>query len=260
MRPLSAILVILTFSLGCVTFARAASTVQTPRGATLHVVADFPPGAGPFPTMVLAPGQGYHLALPAIEETAKRLVLQGVAVYRFNWAYFTKDPKAGKPSEKLNDELEDMEAVIKLARTEARVAQNSVVVGGKSLGSLVAWRALMKDKTLRAGLFLTPVCIGSGDHSSVAAAEENYPGLAGERRPLAFISGDRDPICAVADLLRFAAKASGNARVAVVGGDHGFQSKHLGAAEAKAAGDRSIDSVARLSANFVVDSLGGQSK
>ena len=230
--------------------------VPTPRGAAIEVVADFPTGAGPFPALVLASGQGYHLAMPALEQTAKRLVEYGVAVYRFNWAYFAADAKTGRPSPELSNELEDLQTVLKIARAEPRVVQTRLSVGGKSLGSRVAWRAFSKDKSLRSGLFLTPVCsrVKKGQAGPVAEADENYPGIALERRPLMFVSGDQDPSCAPAILYRFAANAAGNARVAIVGGDHGYENRKLTGPAFEAARTRSINLVSLLAASFVVES------
>ncbi|MBT9457207.1 MAG: alpha/beta hydrolase [Burkholderiaceae bacterium] len=236
-------------------FAGESLRVKTPRGAELEVVADLPSGPGPFAAIVLAPGQGYHLALPALEQTAQALVAQGIAVYRFNWAYFSGNPKAGKPSEDLSLELEDLRTVLALAKAEPRVAGARLSVGGKSLGSVVAWRALAADAGLRSGLFLTPVCSRTpqGQAVPVSHADENYPGIASERRPIAFIAGDQDPLCAASVLYRFAAPAPGPARVAIVGGDHSFENRKLPAAAADAARIRNIRAVALLAGNFIVE-------
>lgn len=95
------------------------------QAAGLQFIADFPPGSGPFPTMILAPGQGYHMRLPAMTRTAKALVDQGMAVYRFDWSYFTAEPK-GNPSADLSSELRDMQEVIATARRDERVDPDRV--------------------------------------------------------------------------------------------------------------------------------------
>lgn len=232
-----------------------ALNVTTPRGQKVEVVVDFPSGPGPFPAVVLAPGQGYPMTLPALAQTARRLVDQGVAVYRFNWAYFTRTPKGGGPSDDLSHELEDLSAVLAVARAEPRVDRTRLSVGGKSLGSIIAWRAFSADKSLRSGLFLTPVCsrAAKGQSTPIPVAEENYPGIAVERRPISFILGDRDPLCAPSVLYRFAANAAGPARVAVIGGDHNYENRTVKGAAADQARDRNIDAVAQLAAIFIVD-------
>jgi len=228
----------------------------TPRGAQLEVVADFPAGAGPFPAVVLAPGQGYHLALPALAQTAQQLVAHGIAVYRFNWAYFSNNPKAGRPSDDLLNELEDLQSVLKLARAEPRVAQDKVSVGGKSLGSLVAWKALSADPSLRAGVLLTPVCSRTSDGQSQDFSDTNYPGISAELRPVLFVAGDRDPLCAPRVLYAFAAKSQGRARVAIIGGDHGFENKTLVGSAVDAARNRNISLLSHISASFIVENAG----
>ncbi len=239
--------------------ARAeALTVTTRRGAKLQAVADFPPGPGPFPAIVLAPGQGYHMARPALAQTAMRLVAQGVAVYRFNWAYTTADPQPGAPSPDLANELQDLTAVLAAAATQPRVNPGRLSVGGKSLGSVLAWRAMAADPSLCSGLFLTPICsqVRPGQSVPDAVADQNYPGLAAEHRPLLFIAGDQDPLCAPAVLYRFAANSSGSARVAIVGGDHSFESRAFTGAAADGFRTGNIESVARLAAAFIAQASG----
>lgn len=58
----------------------AGLTVTTSRGAKVDAIADFPAGSGPFPAIVLAPGQGYHMVRPALAQTATRLVAAGKSV------------------------------------------------------------------------------------------------------------------------------------------------------------------------------------
>src|SRR3990167_4407215 len=175
-------------------------TVVNADGVSLSVIADFPTGEEKYPAIVLAPGQGYHMTLPALEETARSLTVHGIAVFRFNWAYFTTEPK-GQPSGDLSKELQDLQAVVAAARKHRRVAVQNVSVGGKSLGSLVAWRALSAYSQLRSALLLTPVCsrVPKGESLPRSEAKQNYPDFETERRPTLWISGDRDPLCALSD-------------------------------------------------------------
>lgn len=224
--------------------------VATPRGASLHVIAGFPAGAGPFPTVILAPGSGYHMSMPILEDVAKQLVAHGMAVYRFNWVYFTAEPK-GKPSTDLVLELQDMSAVLAVARSDARVAKDRVFVAGKSLGTGVAWSLLSSDKAIRAAVLLTPVCSRTKDGALVSEAEENYPGITAERRPLLFVAGEQDPLCAPSVLYRFAATAAGPTRVAVIGGDHSFAEPAVSGAAGEVAKQSNTQLAGLLVANFV---------
>lgn len=237
------------------TASRAEDLVATTStGTRILVRADFPPGDGSFAGIVIAPGTGYHMSLPAMEATARSLNEQGVAVFRFNWTFFTSQPQ-GQPSEDLSKELQDIQAVLSMARSHPKILAKNLSVGGKSLGSIVAWRALVADQTLRSGLFLTPICsrIPKGESLPRPVAQENYPGFDLERRPTLFISGDKDPLCAPAVLYKFASSGATVARVAIVGGDHGFESKALSPAAGDAARTRSIAAVSILAASFVAE-------
>lgn len=221
----------------------------------MEVNAEFPGGSGPFPAIVLAPGQGYHMACAAMEQTARSLVSHGIAVYRFNWAYFTATPHPGSPSEDLAHELQDMNAVLAIAEEEPRVARGKLSVGGKSLGSIVAWRVLAGNPLLQVGLFLTPICshIPDGQSAPRSVADETYPGVAAESRPLLFISGDQDPQCALPILYRFAANAGSRARVSIVGGNHNFEAPALTADASIEAHARNLRAVAHIAANFLTE-------
>jgi predicted alpha/beta-hydrolase family hydrolase len=226
--------------------------VSSAHGGKVSVIAEFPDGPGPHPTLVLAPGQGYHMRLPVLEETGKALVRSGIAVFRFDWAYFTAAPR-GRPSEGLTKELQDVEAVISAARGHAKVDRRRMAIGGKSLGSGVAWRAFVADDSLRSAFLLTPVCsrVPAGQSVPKPEADENYPGFSGQQRPILLISGDSDPLCATQTLLRFAAGGSPKARVAIVGGDHSFESRGLEPSAAQAARSRDLAAVAAVAASFV---------
>lgn len=221
----------------------------------LAVIATFPSGEGKFPAIILAPGQGYHMSLPVMEEAARSLISQGIAVIRFNWGYFTAEPR-GKPSDDLSKELTDFQAVLAAARRHPRVAGDNIAVGGKSLGSLVAWRALSADPKLRGAVLLTPVCsrVPNGESRPRPEAHENYPGFAAEERPTLWISGDRDPLCSAQVLYSFAG-ASAKARIAIVGGDHSFENRALQATGAEIFRNRNIAAVSSLAGAFVSEAV-----
>lgn len=229
-------------------------TVHVVGGSQLSARVDFPPGDGPFPAIVLAPGQGYHMNLPALEATARALAAQGIAVFRFNWRYFTAVPK-GRPSEDLSNELKDLQAVVAAARQHPKVLAKNLSVGGKSLGSVVAWRAFAADASLRSALLLTPVCsrVPKGATVPASEAQENYPAFEKEPRPTLAILGDKDPLCATPVLYRFAASGAAAPRLAIVGGDHSYENQALPPAEADAARARNIAAVSAIAASFVAE-------
>jgi uncharacterized protein len=247
-RTCASIIACVMSTLSTSTLAQATQLV-TPRGARIEVLAEFPAGAtGPVATVVLAPGSSYPMRQPLMAATARELLARGIAVWRFDWAYTTRQP-AGRPSPDLADEREDMRTVVDKARQDARVASDSLFVAGKSLGSGIAWQVLRADAALRGAVLLTPVCSERKGETVAAIGEENYPGLRQERRPLLLVAGDQDPVCEPATLYRFAATAGGPTRVAVIGGNHGFEQP----GRAGDAGTRNVERAGELVADFIQD-------
>lgn len=234
--------------------AQPPQIVTTSSGTRIQVQFDFPRGSGPFPAVVMAPGQGYHMQLPALEQTARALVEQGIAVFRFNWAYFTLTPQ-GSPSADFSREVEDLRTILFLARADPRVDKGRVSVAGKSLGSIVAWRVFSTDPSLLSALLMTPVCsrLPGGEPPPLAIFDQMYPGFQSERRPIGLIVGDADPLCATPILYASAANHRGSVRVNVVGGDHNFENRALPGPATDEARKRSIDAVALLAAGFFIE-------
>lgn len=229
------------------------STLTTPRGTAVEMLVDIPDGPGPHAVVVLAPGQGYHARLPLMERLSKDLVARGVAVVRFNWAYFVKDPKTGKPADDLSSEVQDMQTVLMATKKLARIDVKRIAVGGKSLGSLVSWRVFRDDASLRAGALLTPVCTDYMAEGKRDATLENYPNLSANTRPLLLMSGDEDPLCPTRFLYTAAATIAAGARVVVPGGNHGFSTKN--GADPKLESDANLDTAIRVTTEFVVATL-----
>lgn len=246
-----------TFALTCCSFEAAAitaeSTLATPRGAIVELLVDIPDGAGPHAALVLAPGQGYHARLPLMDRLAKDLVIRGVAVVRFNWAYFAKDPKTGKPTDDLSTEIEDMQTVLAATKKLPRLDPNRLAVGGKSLGSLVSWQVFRDDASLRAGALLTPVCTNYQSDGKNDATLHNYPKLNANTRPLLLVSGDSDPLCPNRYLYSAAATIASGARVVVPGGNHNFATKE--GPDPKLESDANTDVAVRATVEFVTSKL-----
>ena len=165
-------------------------------------LADVPQGDGPFPALIFAPGQRYHMRLPIPVELARQVVPCGIAVFRFDWS------AAGA-------EANDLRAMLALVRADPRVDPRSIWAGGKSLGTVLAWKLLADEPGLRGAVLLTPLCT-----PPEGTADGVYPGIAQEGRPLLFVAGEQDRLCEPAALYRFAARALGPARVNVIDGGH----------------------------------------
>ncbi len=213
--------------------------ISTPRGAPIAVIAEKPAGKGPFPAVVLASGSGYHMRQPVLAETAAALLAQGIAVYRFDWAYRVAGGDFFKQPKDRLAEIEDLNTALALVRNDPDIDRSRIAVAGKSLGSIIAWRVLRADPELRGALLLTPVCSRPEEPEAAAA---NYPAVADEKRPLLWLLGEADPACPTATLYRFIAAAGTGAAVAVIGGDHGF--------EASQQSEQNIALASRIAADF----------
>ncbi len=253
MKSLYAVAVVFSLAASTTCGSTEVTKIDTPRGQSIEVLTDLPKGVGPFPALLLAPGQGYHARLPLMEKLAQSLIEEGVAVVRFDWAYFSKDPKAGKPSEKLASEVEDFRAVLKTVKSNKALDPTQLVLGGKSLGTLVAWRVFRDDASARAALLLTPVCVSQVDEKPTATVFENYEGLKTSNRPILLLSGESDPICPSKFLYSAAAQIQDQARVVVTGGDHSFRTKE-GANPAQQS-VANLDLATKIATDFVVSKL-----
>ena len=235
--------------------AAAPLKLSTPRGEPIEVLAEYPvrPSKAALPAVVLAPGSGYHMRLPVLESLARALVKQGIVVYRFNWAYFVKDPEKGTQSKDRAAEIEDLTTVLDAARRDPAVDKTRIALAGKSLGSIIAWRVLRAQPDVRAALLLTPVC--SSSPTKTVVPEANYPEVSQEKRTSAWILGDADPACVPATLYRLLGTSSLPLRVDVVGGNHGFEHGPATDKVAAARTSRTIDLVTRLSVDFLEEAL-----
>jgi dienelactone hydrolase len=230
--------------------------VTTPRGAAIDLLEERPPGLGPFPVVVLAEGSGYDMRQPTLERVAHALVNAGIAVVRFDWAFHVSDPEHGQRSADRIPEIEDLTTVVALVRKAPWADPARIAVGGKSLGSIIAWRVLRREPDLKGALLLTPVC-NPKPNTKVAGAPlapvvgDNYPDPRVETRRAAWILGTSDPACAPAVLYQHLAGAGG-AQVDVLRGDHDFIEP---APATAAANERTLDLVTRLATDFATSVL-----
>ena len=224
--------------------------IATPRGAKVEVIEDYPAGTGPFPVLILASGIGYDARRPLPEAISKAATARGIAVYRFNWAYWVKDGATGKPSSDRREELEDLQSVIALSKTDPAVDPTRLVVGGKSLGSFVAWRAFQADPSIKASVELTPLC------SQFTPPVTDFPGYytayAKEVRPSLWLLGDNDPACAPKTLYAALSGVAGHARIVVLSGNHTFERPGKSPADTQ----QTVDLAADIVADYLTTQLG----
>jgi len=224
--------------------------ITTPRGAKVEVIEDYPAGKGPFPVLILASGIGSDARQPLPEAVSKAATAKGIAVYRFNWAYWVKDGANGKPSSDRHEELEDLQSVIALSRTDPAIDPTRVAVGGKSLGSFVAWRAFGADSSIKASVELTPLC------SQFTPPVTDFPGYYTaydkQVRPSLWLLGDNDPACAPKTLYGALSGVAGNARIVVLSGNHGFARPGKSPADTL----ETVDLAADIVADYLTTQLG----
>ena len=202
--------------------------ITTPRGAEIEVTVHAPFNVAR-PTLVVAPGQSCNSKGALFESIGSRGMSAGFTVVRLEWAYCLKDPTKPTPSPDLKNEIEDLEAALSFARTLPSVDASKIVVAGKSLGSIVAYSVFRSTPGAPALALLTPVCTYTTDEDGKPlpeperVADQNYPELKKDARPVLIALGEKDSLCLLPVLFDYLKDSKGNIGVQVAGGDHGFR-------------------------------------
>lgn len=193
----------------------AEEVLRTEHGGAVRMTIHVPSGGGRLPAIVVAPGRGYHRGLPIPFRLCEMAAERGLVALRFDWAY--TDAQSA-PSAGLVNELAEMKAVVDWLRRHPRVDGSQILIAGKSLGSIVAWRLAQQDPEILGVALLTPI-IPERDGGA-----RYYSGLTTEKRPVALLVGSNDPQnCPVPNLYDAVKDASSNVSVLVVPGDHGLE-------------------------------------
>lgn len=179
----------------------------------------------PSACLIICPGSGYHKDLPLIRDLAKHGVQNNISVLRFNWPYFTEKRK---PSDKYQEELESIDAMIRLAKNDPRIDSTRIYLAGKSLGSVLAYRAMINknissDSTdifrndVKALILLTPI------FPSVETAEQYHPNLKKLDKDCLIVVGKNDhDNCDIKALSTIIDSFENKIDVIISGGDHSF--------------------------------------
>ncbi len=209
----------LLLALPAASHAAPALELVTPRGAPIEVLAERPPGKGPSLRSCSAPARAITRVCRSSSRPARALVRSGVAVYRFNWAYYVRDPAQGKQSASRADEIEDMQTVISAARSASWV-DASAPLRGRKVARLDHRLARVPIRSSPGGRALAHTGVQQPSRIRRFRSSNNYPDLLAEQRPVQWILGDRDPACEPRALYRFLAGAPRPHRVALLSGNH----------------------------------------
>lgn len=191
-----------------------AETLKTPRGASIEVTVHKASAAKG--TIVVAPGQGCNSKSPIFETLGTLGAARGFNVVRFEWVYCgTANPN---PSDDLSTEIEDYNTVLAFAKT----LNTPIFIAGKSLGSMVAYRVFAKEPAARGLVLLTPVVTYPADGTTPRqiVADDSYPGLKTDKRPVMMAMGNQDVLCEIPVLYDYLKDSTGNIQVVVGGGGH----------------------------------------
>jgi hypothetical protein len=195
-------------------FSRASEIIiDTQDDRIVECTITVPEGEGPFPALIIAPGQGYHRKLPIFTDLAVQAKAASVILFSFDWNY---QRASMTPSPGGLREVTDMEAVISYVRKDIRVKQKELFIAGKSFGSVIAHMVFEKDSSLAGLILYTPLI---GDEK---AGKKYYKKLFKGDRPVSIVVGDRDALCPLNCLYKTLGDGGSIATVYVTGGDHSF--------------------------------------
>lgn len=207
-------------------------SIRTPKGTEIQVTLSRPAGKKSAPLVVFAPGQSCG-ERPLYDYVTEALNERGIAVVRFQYAFCLRHPDGSElPSEALSEELEAFQAAHAYAAAQPGVDGAQVAFLGKSLGSLVGFRAFQQERSARALALLTPVCTYTTDEQGKPLPEpqdvfaENYPQLGNEARPTLFLVGESDSLCLWPYMVKHLMEADFNTQAKLFPGDHGFGEKN----------------------------------
>lgn len=197
--------------------------IVTERGDFIEAKLHMPKNIqGKVPAILIAPGKGYHMDLPLVKNLANKAAENNIVSLRFNWHNATNK---GIFTDDLSKEIQDMDAALKHLKSLPNVETNKIMVAGKSIGSIVAYKTFLKNQDLFSLYLLTPLCTWHWDEKNrqvypYPIGEMRYPNLNDEMRPVHITLGNEDVLCFPEMLYDFLKISYGNISTAVLGGDH----------------------------------------
>jgi predicted alpha/beta-hydrolase family hydrolase len=159
---------------------------SVPSGVEPFIWADRPEG-GARAALILAHGAGAPMDSPFMQEMAKRLVAQGLAVFRFEFAYMAERRAGGRkrppnPQAQLLQQWRDAYAAVR-QQTAGHLA-----IGGKSMGGRMA--SLVADELAVDAL----ICLGYPFYAAGRPEKPRVAHLAELQTPTLIVQGERDAL------------------------------------------------------------------
>lgn len=199
------------------------------------------------PLIIIAPGNGYHKDLPLIKILADKAEKNNIAAVRFNWQFYSNK---SKPSEKYAVEVNDVIDIIRKMKVHPQIDSQRVYIIGKSLGSVLAYRAALRDKNLKGIVLLTPIM----PDTTGSYNEFYYPGILKEQRPVLFALGDNDADnCILKTLYKCASLMETTPDILVTQGDHGFNIEEYQEGKTSVKNDKNIDNITDLVIQWLME-------
>jgi hypothetical protein len=166
--------------------------------------------------LVLAHGQAMDLRHPFMDSISAALAARGIATLRFNFPYAEAKRTRPDPAPLLVESL-----VVATREAEQRRGGLPLLVGGKSLGALMAATAASEEKLAGArGI----VILGYPLHAPGRPSAVNARILDGIAHPLLFVQGTRDPLADLELMRSLVEKLGPNAKLHLVQqADHAFE-------------------------------------
>ncbi len=248
------------FVMSASSFATENVTLKTSRGSEVHVTLHIPQGSN-LPAIVVAPGQSCNSKGALFETLGNLGDGEKLAVVRFEWSYCNSNPSQPTPSADLKNEIEDFKTVLEFAKSHAAIDKNSIILAGKSLGSLVSYSVFANEPSAKGLILFTPICSYTTDDNGnllpepLNVCDDNYPKIKEDKRPVLMTMGNGDSLCLIPVLYDFLKDSKGNIAIVVAGGDHGFRSKDSAGAVDKAKTQKNINSVVTSALNWVLLNL-----
>jgi len=173
-------------------------------------------------TVVLGHGAGASQASGFMRMFAKGLADRGLDVMTFNFVYMEQGRSVPDQKHKLEN---CFRAVIEAALKHKKLKNNSVVIGGKSMGGRIASQVMAgEEREAFASDVVGLVFLGYPLHPPGQPAKLRVEHLEHIKKPMLFVQGTRDSLGTPEEIKPFVKNFRPAAKIhEIEGGDHSFK-------------------------------------